>query len=119
VLEGRFDQAVAHDSVVRRMLQPDPPTAIFALSNMMTLGVLMGLKGLGLFVPADVSVIGIDDLDFAQIMNPPLTVVAAPVLDMARASIAALLDEIGRKMPPTGHRQVLTPRLVVGNPARA
>jgi LacI family transcriptional regulator len=113
VVEGRFDQTVAHDSMIRRMVQPDPPTAIFTLSNMMTLGVLMGLKELGLSVPNDVSVVGIDDLDFAQIMNPPPTVVAAPVLEMARASIAALLDEIGRKMPPTGNRQVFMPRLVV------
>lgn len=113
VVEGRFDQSVAHDNMMRRMLQPDPPTAIFALSNMMTLGVLMALKELGLSVPGDVSVVGIDDLDFAQIMNPPPTVVAAPVLEMAKASIAALLDEIDRKTPPSGNRTVFAPKLIV------
>lgn len=113
LVDGRFDQTVAHDSIISRMRQPDPPTAIFALSNMMTLGTLIALKELGLNVPDDVSVVGIDDLDFAQIMNPPPTVVAAPVLEMAQASIAALLEEIGRKTPPRGNTTVFAPKLVV------
>ncbi|MGV3550834.1 LacI family DNA-binding transcriptional regulator [Rhizobium sp.] len=113
ILEGRFDQTVAHDSIDRRMSEPNPPTAIFALSNMMTLGVLMALREIGLSVPGDISVIGIDDLDFAQIMNPPPTVVAAPVLEMAQASIAALLEEIDRKAPPTGNWQVFAPQLIL------
>ncbi|PZM15078.1 LacI family DNA-binding transcriptional regulator [Rhizobium tubonense] len=113
LLSGRFDQVLAHDNTLRRMRQPDPPTAIFALSNMMMLGVLNALRELRLNVPGDVSVIGIDDFDFANIMNPPPTVVAAPVLEMAQMSIAALLDEIARKTPPTGTRTVFAPKLVV------
>lgn len=112
IVEGRFDQGVAHDSIIRRMHEPNPPTAVFALSNMMTLGVLMALREEGFSVPGDMSVIGIDDLDFAEIMNPPPTVVAAPVYEMAQASIAALLAEIDSKAPPTGHRQVFAPWLI-------
>jgi LacI family transcriptional regulator len=113
LVAGRFDQETAHDSIVRRMREPNPPTAIFALSNMMMLGVLNAARELGLRVPQDVSVIGIDDFDFAQIMNPPPTVVAAPVLEMAQASITALLDEIGRKIPPNGERTTFQPKLIV------
>jgi LacI family transcriptional regulator len=113
LLPGRFDQAVAHDSIIRRMGEPNPPTAIFALSNMMMLGVLNALRELGLAVPGDISVVGIDDFDFAQIMSPPPTVVAAPVLEMAQASIAALLDEIASRAPPTGSRTIFQPKLIV------
>jgi len=113
LVAGRFDQATAHDSIARRMREPNPPTAIFALSNMMMLGALNALSELGLRVPQDISVIGIDDFDFAQIMNPPPTVVAAPVLEMAQTSITALLDEIGRKMPPGGERTIFQPKLIV------
>jgi LacI family transcriptional regulator len=80
---------------------------------MMMLGVLNALRELRLNVPGDVSVIGIDDFDFANIMNPPPTVVAAPVLEMAQMSIAALLDEIARKTPPTGTRTVFAPKLII------
>jgi DNA-binding LacI/PurR family transcriptional regulator len=113
MISGKFDQTLAHDNTVRRMRQPDPPTAIFALSNMMMLGVLNALRELRLNVPGDVSVIGIDDFDFANIMNPPPTVVAAPVLPMAQMSIAALLEEIGRKLPPTGRVSIFQPELII------
>ena len=58
---------------------------------MMMLGVLNALRELGLRVPADVSVVSIDDFDFANIMNPPPTVVAAPVAEMAQRAIDTLL----------------------------
>lgn len=113
LLPGRFDQSVAHDGVFARMQQPDPPTAIFALSNMMMLGTLNALHELGLSVPEDVSVISIDDFDFANIMNPPPTVVAAPVLEMAQTAISALLDELASKRLPSGSQTVFEPRLIV------
>jgi LacI family transcriptional regulator len=113
ILAGRFDQAVAHDAILARLRQPDPPTAIFAPSNMMMLGILNALYEKGLSVPKDMSVIGIDDFDFAQIMNPPPTVVAAPVLEMAQASINALLAEISSKAPPKGTQTIFPPRLMV------
>lgn len=113
LLDGRFDQAVAHDSVLARMRERDPPTAIFALSNMMTLGTLNALHELGLSVPGDMSVISIDDFDFANIMNPPPTVVAAPVLEMAQTAIAALLDQIVSKQLPSGVQTVFEPHLIV------
>jgi LacI family transcriptional regulator len=113
LLQGRFDQALAHDSTIRRMREPDPPTAIFALSNMMTLGVLNALRELGIRVPDDVSVIGIDDFDFANIMNPPPTVVAAPVLEMAQKAISTLLSEISDKTPPSAARTIFSPKLIL------
>jgi LacI family transcriptional regulator len=113
LLDGRFDQTIAHDSTMARMQQPNPPTAIFALSNMMTLGVLNALHELGLAVPRDVSVVSIDDFDFANIMNPPPTVVAAPVLEMAQTAISALLNEIADKQPPTGAQTIFSPHLII------
>ena len=118
-LPGRFEQTLARDSTLRRMSGAHPPTAIFALSNMMMLGVLNALHDLKLRVPADVSVVGIDDFDFANIMNPPPTVVATPVAEMARRAIDSLLSEISRKAPPTAIRKLFEPRLVVRNSARA
>ena len=118
-LPGRFDQAQARASTLKRMAEADPPTAIFALSNMMTLGVLYALHDLKLKVPRDVSVLGIDDFDFANIMNPPPTVVAAPVLDMAKSAISLLLAEIKQKSPPTAARTLFEPRLVLRDSCRA
>lgn len=118
LIEGRFDKAIARDSTLALMRKAEPPTAIFALSNMTTLGVLSALRELKLSVPADVSVIGIDDFDFADIMNPPPTVVAAPVAEMARCAIDGLLHEIGDKAHPKGALQLFTPTLVIRESCR-
>jgi DNA-binding LacI/PurR family transcriptional regulator len=111
-LRGEFDRETAYKSTLALMRKPDPPTAICALSNMMMLGVLMALAELGLSVPDDVSVVSIDDFDFAPIMNPPPTVVAAPVNAMALEAINELLGEIENGGAPSGRTSVFRPELI-------
>ncbi len=118
LIDGRFDQGVAHDSTLALMRAGERPTAIFALSNMMMLGVMNALREMKLQVPGDVSVIGIDDFSFANIMNPPPTVVAAPIEDMARSAIGHLLDEIASKTAPSAAVQVFAPSLIVRESCR-
>lgn len=112
-LPGRFNQEVAHASTLALMKQKDRPSAVLALSNMMALGVYYALAELGIEVPGEVSVVSIDDFDFAAIMNPPPTVVAAPVAAMAERAIRLLLDEIAGRGEPSGVRQLFAPTLVV------
>jgi LacI family transcriptional regulator len=112
LIAGRFDQATAHDSTLRLLREPDPPTAIFALSNMMALGVLNAVQEAGLRVPADISVVSIDDFDFANIMSPPPTVVAAPVEQMAQRAIDSLLGEIQARSTPSGRIDLFQPQLI-------
>ena len=113
LIAGRFDQAVAHDSTLRLLREPNPPTAIFALSNMMALGALNAVQEVGLKVPTDISVVSIDDFDFANIMNPPPTVVAAPVEQMAQRAIDALLGEIKTGSTPSRRIELFQPELIV------
>jgi DNA-binding LacI/PurR family transcriptional regulator len=112
LLRGDFEQDLAFASVIEVMQTPAPPSAILSISNMMTLGVLLALRKLDLGVPDDVSLVGIDDFDFAEIMNPPPTVIRVPVPEMAERAIAILLDEIASKRKPSAVRQVFSPTLI-------
>ena len=51
----------------------EPPTAVFAASDMMALGAIRAAADAGLSVPGDISVVGFDDIQLADHMNPPLT----------------------------------------------
>jgi LacI family transcriptional regulator len=61
---------------------PDPPTAIFAASDQMALGVYEAVRRRGLRVADDISVVGFDDLPEVRWCSPPLTTVRQPLAEM-------------------------------------
>jgi len=95
------------------MASARPPTAILSLSNLMTIGVMRGLVSMGLSSPRDLSIVGVDDFEWADIMNPRPTTIAQPIVAMARAAIDALLEQIQTGAAPSGRRLTFAPRLVV------
>lgn len=118
-LKGDYEQATSAQSVREIMRGAAPPTALVSISNMMTLGALHGLRDLGLGAPKHLSIVGIDDFDFADLIDPPLTVVRVPLAPMAERSIGILLEMIGMKRPARGTVEIFQPELVVrGSTAR-
>ena len=75
------------------------PTAIVCSNDMTAIGVLRAAYMGGLRVPEDLSVIGLDDIDFAEFTLPPLTTIRLSRADLARAAFEAL-----RPRPKTGHQ---------------
>jgi DNA-binding LacI/PurR family transcriptional regulator len=66
-------------TAVRALLQEHPfPTAILCSNDLTAIGAMRALHEAGVKVPEDVSVVGFDDIDFAQIAHPPLTTVSLP-----------------------------------------
>ena len=66
------------------------PTAIFACSDVMALGVLDAAAEAGLRVPADLSVVGFDDVPEAEWASPPLTTVRQPIAEMGAEAVGLL-----------------------------
>lgn len=69
------------------------PTGLLAMSDKMALIAIEALRGLGLAVPKDVSVIGIDDIEAAAHADPPLTTIHQPILEKGRIAAEMLLKE--------------------------
>lgn len=85
-------------------------TAIVAFNDLMALGVLARLSERGVAVPAQMSVVGFDDIRMAAMATPPLTTVAAPAADAGRAAIELALDPLatrGTSDPSTPRAQIL------------
>jgi DNA-binding LacI/PurR family transcriptional regulator len=95
-----FTTKRAYEETCRRMSAPSPPTAILSLSNFMTIGVMRALAALKLACPEQVSFIGIDDLEWADIMRPRPTRIAQPIEDMTRTAIVALLEQAAASSEP-------------------
>ena len=71
---------------------PTPPTAIICGNDVLAVGAMRGARHMGLTVPNDVSVVGFDDIDLAQAVDPPLTTIHAPHRRMGRAAARMLLS---------------------------
>jgi LacI family transcriptional regulator len=80
---------------------PEPPTAIFARTDVLASGVVQAVTALGLSVPGDISVIGHDNIEAAALVNPPLTTVAVNIPDIAALAVRSLLAMIADKAAPT------------------
>ncbi|MBB3042062.1 LacI family DNA-binding transcriptional regulator [Nocardioides soli] len=93
--DGEFTAAGGQAAALRLLARPDRPTAIFAASDEMAIGALRAARELGLRVPEDVSVVGVDDHEMARYFD--LTTVAQPVHEQGRVAatqvLAALTDD--------------------------
>jgi LacI family transcriptional regulator len=89
----------------------NPPTALVAANNAMTIGVLHALRERGLSVPDDIALVGFDDFEWSDLFEPRLTVIAQPTAEIGARAVQLLLSRLDDpKRAPQSLR--LAPRLV-------
>jgi len=97
-----------------RLVNGNPsPTALLVGNNLMTIGAIEGIQGLGLTIPADVSVVGIDDFSWADVFHPRLTAFAQPTYELGRVAADLVLSRIAGDPGSETKRVVLPGHLVV------
>jgi LacI family transcriptional regulator len=89
-----------------------PPTAVFVTNNLMTIGALHALHDVGVQVPEQLSIIGFDDLDLADLLAPPLTVVDRPMEGQGVLAMRLLLSRLDGTYTGEPRRIVLETRLL-------
>jgi DNA-binding LacI/PurR family transcriptional regulator len=72
---------------------PQPPTAIFAGSDLQAFGVYEAARVKGIDIPQDLSVVGFDDLPMARWVGPPLTTIRQPLTEMAATAARLVLGQ--------------------------
>lgn len=91
---GSSTQDGGYAAAMALLRQPDPPRALFATSNFMTAGTVRAIQELGLRIPDDVALVAFDDTDWATLIDPPITVVTQPVMEMGRRAGELLIARI-------------------------
>lgn len=77
-------------------------TAVLAYNDLMAIGLIEGLDSLGLQVPQDISVVGVDDIALSRLTRPKLTTVATPTAAAGRTAVDMLLQHDGSSATRTG-----------------
>ncbi|MFI7209384.1 LacI family DNA-binding transcriptional regulator [Micromonospora aurantiaca (nom. illeg.)] len=81
----------------------EPPDAVFAANNLMTVGALECLVDNGIGVPDPFGIVGFDDIPWAHLVRPSLSTVAQPTYDLGRTAATLLVERIAdpAKAPST------------------
>jgi DNA-binding LacI/PurR family transcriptional regulator len=104
----------AREATLELLRDPEPPTAILAMTDTLAVGALQAAAELGVSVPADLSVVGFDDSPVAEHTTPPLTTVAQPQQEKGRLAAQWLIEDIERGAGPRGRdRQTILPTELV------
>jgi LacI family transcriptional regulator len=103
VQETTFDKQSGYSKTLLLLRMIPRPTAIFAGNDLIALGALLAIRDTGLRCPEDISVMGFDDLDFAEIINPSLSSVSQPGYQLGTTAARLLLDRVEGDTAPAKH----------------
>jgi len=106
-----FDMDAGETGARQLLALPQPPDAIFAIADLLALGALRAIRSAWLRVPQDIALAGFNDIPQAELTDPPLTSVAAPVRQMGVEAMTMLQALIAGEQP--ARRQVVLPVTLV------
>jgi LacI family transcriptional regulator len=115
---GAYDSEVSTEQARLLLTAPSPPTAVFAANDMSAIATIEVAAELGLRVPADLSVVGFDNIPESALCAPPLTTVEQPIRKMGERSIELLLALIRGEQLEATHITLET-NLVIRQSTRA
>ncbi len=98
---GQFTVEGGYRAATELLGRPDRPTALFALSDEMALGALLAAADLGLDVPGDVSLVGVDDHETSALVG--LTTVRQLVVEQGAVATRLLLRQLGGEVMAPHH----------------
>ncbi|MCB1500870.1 MAG: LacI family DNA-binding transcriptional regulator [Bauldia sp.] len=101
----RYEDGVA--AATRFLALRERPTAIFASADHAAIGFIRTVRDAGIRIPEDVSIVGFDDIDYASVIDPPLTTMRQPRASLGRLAAEDLLQRMGRDavdVPPIRER---------------
>jgi LacI family xylobiose transport system transcriptional regulator len=117
IVPGDFRRETGIERGTELLSMIDPPTAIFAGSDLQALGVYEAARELGVDIPGDVSVVGYDDLQISRWVGPPLTTIRQPLTEMAEEATRLVL-RLRTAKPDENLRLDLATSLVVRSSTR-
>lgn len=91
VLYGDYSRTFGRAALDQLLALPQPPTAIFAASDYLALGLLDGMRQRGLAVPASLSLVGFDDAIYSDLITPRLSTIRQSARDLGRVAVETLI----------------------------
>ncbi|MFC7596477.1 LacI family DNA-binding transcriptional regulator [Terrabacter sp. GCM10028922] len=117
ISSGGYRREDAETETARLLSLPNPPTAVFAFDAMQSLGAFHAISRAGVRCPDDISLLGFDDAEWADVVSPGLTVMAQPTYEIGVAACRLLLSRIEGSGGAVAHRRLPTELIERGSVA--
>lgn len=113
VVEGKLSIDGAVKATRKLLNLAHRPTAIFCANDEMAIGCMHEIRSAGLSVPRDVSVIGFDDIRYAEVANPPLTTISQPAEEIGERVMYRLCKAIDTEADDDPQPEIVAHKLIV------
>lgn len=118
VMNSEFLEEKAFDDVRALLSNEDRPTALFSFNSLMTIGAIKAINSLGLRIPADVSLVGYDEIPGNDIFTPGITHVHQPIEELGSNATRILIGRIEKPKVKERNRLLLSPAIVIRESCR-
>ena len=114
VIHSELTLESGYKTVLELLQAENRPSAIFTYSDHLAIGAIKAIRELKLSVPGDISLVGYDDIEYAQFLDIPLTTVHQPMYEIGQRAVFNLLDMMkSDDFTPGQHQEILEPELVI------
>jgi LacI family transcriptional regulator len=111
IIEAGYTEESGTLAARRLLAVPDPPTAVFAVTDMVALGLAGAARQLGMRIPDDLAIVGYNDIPLASRVSPGLTTMHVPIHEFGSVAVRLLLEQL--ESESVGRRVRFTPDLIV------
>jgi LacI family transcriptional regulator, galactose operon repressor len=112
IVEAGYTEEGGIEAARRLLTLDDPPTAVFAVTDLVALGAAGVARDLGLRIPEDLAIVGYNDIPLASRVSPGLTTMHVPIQEFGSVAVRLLMEQL--ESDAAGGRRVrFTPELVV------
>ncbi|MBN1154341.1 LacI family DNA-binding transcriptional regulator [candidate division KSB1 bacterium] len=115
IVPGEFSMKSGYYGLLRLMNQKEKPEAVFAANDMMAIGAYGAARSSNIQIPKDLAIVGFDDIFPSRLLNPRLTTVHVPIVELGMKAVRYLLKMINKEVDPRmTYLEELSTGIVIG-----
>ena len=93
---GSWNESSGYDAMKQLLALPERPDAVFCQSDYLAIGAIRAVREAGLRVPEDIAIVGFDDIDAASVVDPKLTTIAPPHVEIGMEAVHKLFSIVNK-----------------------
>ena len=113
VLVDKLDEESGERTVAKMLKMKNRPDGVFAANDTSAVSIICQLKKIGIRVPEDIAVVGFNNVHISRVIDPSLTTIHYPSMEMGEIAASTLIEMLNKKVPGITKTVVLDHKLII------